>query len=216
MTDSADAAIRERKSRVWKRDDLDFYVEEPRASAALFGVERFVGDIWDPACGSGNIVYSAIDAGYATTATDIARRVDADWFCGELDFLSSDAEGPCPANIVTNPPFFRGKGTEAFIRQALKVAGGKVAIFASIGFLAGAGRANGLFAEHTPHRIWIVTPRVSCPPGDYLAAGNKAGGGSSDWCWLVWDLTAPRSAFPQLGWLRRPVDAQSEQRERAA
>ena len=35
-----------------------------------------------------------------------------------------------------------------------------------------------------------------------LAAGNKAGGGSADWCWLVWDMTAPALAQSQLGWIR--------------
>ena len=67
---------------------------------------------------------------------------------------------------------------------------------------AAQARANGLFAEFPPFRIWIVTPRVSCPPGTYLAAGTKAGNGSSDWCWMVWDLTAPPSPT-RVDWLRR-------------
>jgi hypothetical protein len=190
---------RVRKSHVWKRDNVDFYVEEPRASIALFEVERFVGAVWDPACGSMNIIDAAVQAGLAVRATDIEKRSDRHYFFGEI--LSPEV-APLAPNIVTNPPFFRGKGTEAFIRKALSLACGKVCIFTSIKFLAGAARANGLFAEHTPHRVWIVTPRVSCPPGAWLAAGNTAGGGTDDWCWLVWDMTAPRAAFPQLGWLR--------------
>lgn len=201
-------AARPRKSNVWTRDPLDWYVEESRASAALFDVERFIGPIWDPAYGQGNICEEAKRRDYIVTGSDIVKRVEGKvWWSrdGERDFLKSDRPTLAP-NIVTNPPFFRAKGAEAFIRKALQLARGKVAVFVDICFLAGGERANGLFAEHPPHRIWIVTPRVSCPPGDYLAAGNKAGNGSSDWIWAVWDLTAPAPAFPQLGWLRKPAE----------
>ena len=193
------AEVREKKAKIWERDEHDFYVEERRASQALFAAERFVGRVWDPACGSGQIIKSAAEAGYSTLASDIVCRSPE---VVVSDFINSDFGADVP-NIVTNPPFFRGRGTEAFIRKALSIADGKVAIFASIKFLAGAQRANGLFAEHCPHRIWIITPRVSCPPGEWLAAGNKAGGGTDDWCWLVWSLCDPKPLYPQLGWLRK-------------
>ncbi|TDX61951.1 hypothetical protein EDE12_11252 [Methylosinus sp. sav-2] len=211
-----EASARTRKSHVWKRDALDWYVEETRASAALFEVERFVGAIWDPACGGGNICDEAARRGYIVVGSDIARRVENKvWWSrtGTRDFLT-DASAPLAPNIVVNPPFFRGKGTEAFIRKALALARGKVAVFASIGFLAGDARASGLYTEHTPHRIWHVTPRVSCPPGEWLAEGNKAGGGTDDWVWLVWDLTAPCVSFAQTGWLRKSAAA-SKGRESA-
>jgi hypothetical protein len=214
MTESAKRA---NGAKVWERDPLDWYVEEPRASAALFDVERFVGAIWDPACGGGNICDEGDRRGYIVVGSDIVKRVDGKaWWSrsGTRDFLT-DTSAPLAPNIVTNPPFFGAKGAEAFIRKALQIARGKVAVFVDIRFIAGGERANGLFAENPPHRIWIVTPRVSCPPGEYLAAGNKAGNGSSDWCWLVWELTAPAPAFPQLGWLRRPAGAR-ERRERTA
>jgi hypothetical protein len=204
----SEASNRERKSHIWERGALDWYVEEPRASAAMFEVERFVGPIWDPCCGQGNILRSYLNSrGACCIGTDVVRRCGDDLpFYAELDFLSEfDHATMIPAfhsNIVMNPPFFRAKGAEAFIRKALRLASGKVAAFVDIRFIAGAERANGLFAEHPPHRIWIVTPRVSCPPGEYLAAGGKAGNGSSDWAWLVYDMTAPAPSFPQLGWLR--------------
>ena len=100
-----------------------------------------------------------------------------------------------------NPPFVRAKGAEAFIRKALALASGKVAAFVDIRFIASAKRANGLFADFPPCRIWVVIPRPSCPPGSYLEAGNKAGGGTADWCWIVWDKTAPTQAT-HFGWLR--------------
>lgn len=200
-------ATRDKKSKVWERDQYDWYVEPPDATKALLTVERFVGPVWDPACGGGNIIETYLHTnGGCVIGTDIVRRTDSELFACELDFLSDfdhAALGPAfGSNIVCNPPFYRAKGAEAFIRKALKLANGKVAMFVDIRFLAGADRANGLFREYQPHRIWVITPRVSCPPGKYLAAGNKAGNGSSDWCWVIWDTTAPQ-ATTQFGWLRR-------------
>ena len=195
------APTRDLKAKVWERDALDWYQEPSGASDALFRVERFCGYVWDPACGGGNILEAASRADYPPVGTDIKKRVDRYWFRRESDFLAW-SEPPLAQNIVCNPPFFRAKGAEAFIRKALSLAKGKVAMFLDIRFLAGAERANGLFADHPPHRVWIVTPRVSCPPGDYLAAGNKAGNGSSDYCWCVWDMTAPPAVNSELRWLR--------------
>jgi hypothetical protein len=190
-----------KKAHVWARDPLEWYVEELRATEQLLEVERFIGGIWDPCCGQGNILEVALKAGYAVVGTDVVKRRDRDFIQGGVDFLEQTE--PRAPNVVMNPPFFRGKGTEAFIRKALALVSGKVAAFVDLKFLAGAGRANGLWNEFPPHRIWIVTPRVSCPPGEWLAAGNKAGGGTADWCWAVWDRTAPRVDSPAMGWLRR-------------
>lgn len=194
-------APRVKNARLFERDPFAWYVEPTRATEALLSVERFSGQVHDPCCGQGNIVETLRGAGLDAIGTDIVRRTTAPWFLGELDFLQPLAISA--PNIAMNPPFFRASGAEAFIRKALSLAKGKVAAFVDIRFIAGADRASGLFAENCPHRIWIVTPRVSCPPGSYLAAGNKAGGGSADWAWLIWDLTAPPAANAQLGWLRK-------------
>lgn len=198
-----------RKSHLWERSDFDWYVEPTRATEQLLAVEHFEGSIWDPACGGGNIVKTCIEAGYDAIGTDILRRVDDQWFVSERDFLSTDRV--MADNIVTNPPYFRAKGTEAFIKHALKLCAGKVCIFADIRFLAGAERANGIYREHPPNRIWIITPRVSCPPGEYLMAGNKAGNGSSDYCWLIWNEREHRSADREFGWMTSRNELQPQQ-----
>lgn len=204
------SAVIEKKARIWERDEHDWYVEPPRATEQLLAAETFDGLTLDPACGGGNIVTTLRAAGIDAHGTDIMCRVgDPDdhetwprWFCGRQDFLKRGRLAPF-VNIVTNPPFFRAKGSEAFIRKALALGPVKLAVFADIRFLAGAERASGLFADHPPARVWIVTPRVSCPPGTYLEDGNTAGNGSSDWCWLVWDRAAAPGAT-QMGWLTLP------------
>lgn len=198
-------SARQKKAHTFKRDPLDWYVEPQDCTAALLTVERFVGSVLDPACGQGNIVRSLRDAGVEAFGSDIRRRVpeDTEWFIGEADFLKVPHTAVHQASIVTNPPFYKGAGTEAFIRASLKAARHKVAIFTDLKFLGGDKRAATLYAEHTPHRVWLLTPRPSCPPGEYLLAGNKAGGGTADWVWVVWDLTAPPVSRPTFGWLRR-------------
>jgi hypothetical protein len=191
-------------AHIWKRDENDWYVEPSRASEALFRVETFDGSVWDPACGKGNIVYSALAAGIQAYGTDIVNRhpIDPPGYGGELDFL--EAAYARADNIVTNPPFYRAKGAEAFIRKALSLVGGKVAAFVDIRFIAGGERARGIFSEFPPESVWIIHPRVSCPPGAYLEAGGKAGNGSSDWCWLVWPIRAVRrngGYSTELKWL---------------
>ena len=182
-------AATEKKAHTWVRDDLDWYVEEPIATEKLARVEKFVGSVWDPCCGQGNIVKALLAAGYDAHGTDIVQRADGNWFVAVSDFLGD--HDLTAQNIVMNPPFFRAKGAEAFIRRALAITKGKVCAFVDVKFLAGGKRANGLYLESPPDRIWILTPRVSCPPGEYLAAGNKAEGGTADWCWLVWDNSSP-------------------------
>ncbi|MFG1247286.1 hypothetical protein [Xanthobacter flavus] len=195
-----------KKAHVWARHPEQWYVEPGSVTRQLLTVERFAGPVLDPCCGQGNIVTTMIEHGVQARGMDLVRRVEqgTPWFIGESDFLAGPVAASFP-NLVFNPPFFRAKGAEAFIRHAIGQASAKVAAFVDIRFITGAERANGLFAEHTPHRIWIVTPRVSCPPGEYLAAGNEAKGGTADWCWLVYDVTAPPVAVSQVGWLRRPA-----------
>lgn len=191
----------EKAAHVWERDGLDWYVEPELATAKLLSKERFVGKIHDPSCGGGNIVRACIGAGYDASGSDITTRIEPRerWFSGEYDFLGP--EDPFVyQNIIMNPPFFRAKGAEAFIRKAISVTRGKVCAFVDVKFLAGTGRANGLFTDHKPTRIWIITPRVSCPPGEYLLRGGKASGGTADWCWIVWDQSSSSTAT-EFGWL---------------
>lgn len=203
--------MKARKAHIFERDELDWYVEPERATRQLLARERFMGPVWDPACGGGNIIRALVDNGHRALGTDIKRRVDKSvgWFHGERDFLKMDR--PVAGNIICNPPYYRAKGTEAFVRKAIELAWGKVAIFATLQFLAGAARASGLYQECKPTRVWIITPRVSCPPGQYLAEGGKAQGDTKDYCWLVWDKTAPAPAQPAMDWLTAADGTSSEE-----
>lgn len=181
----------------------DWFVEECFCTSLLLGAETFEGVTLDPACGQGNIVNTLIGAGLVAYGTDIVQRTNQDWFVGTLDFLSDDEPEVDFRNIICNPPFYGSVGAEAFIRRALSLASGKVAMFVEQRFLTSSGRSNGIYAEFPPDAIYAISPRPSCPPGQHLLDGGKLGGGKQDFVWLVWDM-ASEFGETRFQWLRGP------------
>lgn len=193
-----------KEAHLWDRSAQEWYVEPSSVTTQLLSREEFTQPIWDPACGGGNIVRACLAAGLLAFGTDIVNRIGgpSPWFNGLADFLATEPSDYLGADIICNPPFARGVMTEAFIRHALKrLSLKKLAVFTEIKFLTSARRANGLYAELPPSRVWMLSPRPSCPPGAYIAAGNKPQGGTADFCWIVWD-SATEGGQTSLGWLR--------------
>lgn len=191
-------------ARVYARAADEWYVEPGRCTTQLLGVEKLYGTVLDPACGQGNIVKALRAGGVEAYGSDIRDRAGSpDWFLGCHDFL--EGQPPIiPDHIVCNPPFYRGDGTESFIRRALSLVKGKVIIFAQTTFLHNSDRVTSLYRELPPDRGWIITPRPSCPPGEYLEAGGEAEGGTTDWSWFVWDASMPaflRRGDTAIGWV---------------
>jgi hypothetical protein len=190
---------RPRQTRIFAKDPHGWYVEPGDCAAGLAEVVDLRGRTWDPACGMGQVVQALRARGLISYGTDIVRRVgdDAPWFLGECDFLA-DTMAMRPENIVFNPP---ARQAEAFIRIALRAAREKVCAFVNVRFLFSRRRATGLWFDVPPTKIWFVTPRPACPPGDYILAGNKPEGGLADWVWLTWT----KGEDPQPpGWIVRP------------
>jgi hypothetical protein len=202
-------APKAKATHLWTRAKDEWYVEPLFVTNALFDVEKFDGGIWDPACGRGNILIAAMTNtamafGHGDNeiiGSDIVQRGCISqqlWL--EKDFLKcADLLAP---NIITNPP---ARLAELFIRHALSLHPEKLAVFVNARFLFSTARAKGLWADLAPARIWFVNPLLSCPPGEWLLAGNKAGGGTHEYCWLVWDRWPNNS--PIAGWLvaRQPM-----------
>lgn len=186
--------------------DADGWYQEPVAATEfLLKREPIQGGVWDPACGAGNIVTACLAAGLPAVGTDLRDRVTKRsrngpvrpwWFIGTGDFLTQTDElwnaVTWMPNVVTNAPYGGAKLAEAFIRKAVALHGvQKVCAFVNSKFLFSDGRAEGLYAEIPPDRIYPVRPRPSCPPGAFLRAGGKAEGGIENFVWLIWDLAQP-------------------------
>jgi hypothetical protein len=145
----------------------------------FLSVETFEGAIWEPACGQGHLSKVLIDAGYEVISTDLVARGYGE---AGVDFLMEWQ--PRAPNIVTNPPF---KLSSGFVRNALKLTTGKVAMLLKVGFLEGVERAD--VFDHAP------LARVH---GLYSTNMNGKGGMIA-YAWFVWEHGY--SGKPTLGWI---------------
>jgi hypothetical protein len=179
----------------FERDEHDWYVEPHWCPRRLFEEEDFDGEILDPACGWGRIVRAAIDAGYPARASDIIVRPSGDAAVDRLKREANfrDCDGPA-VNIVCNPPY---RVYPTFAQHALQLARRKVALIFPVARL----NAAHWIAGAPLRRIWLMSPRPPMPPGSYLEAGHKPGGGRVDFCWLVFDHGYAGEA--EVRWLHR-------------
>jgi hypothetical protein len=184
-----------RNSHIWDRDKSDWYVGPKWCSERLFAEELFQGEIYDPNCGWGRVLRSAKNVGYAVRGSDIVIRPSGD---AEIDAVKSQADfRDCvdPAdNIVSNPAF---RALPNFIQLALAVSRRKVAVIYPVARL----NAAVWLANAPVCRVWLMQPRPPMPPGSYLEAGHKPGGGRVDFCWLVFEHGHTGPA--EVRWLRR-------------
>ena len=190
MSNVIDAMKIPKLSHVWKREPHEHYCEPSWCSERLFAVERFAGPLLDPACGFGTIVNAARKAGIEASGSDLVNR----GFPGVRvdDFLAQDWHPV--ASIVTNPPF---KKSAEFAVHACKLARKVAMIIPTTRLHAASGWLNAL-----PLRcVWLMTPRPSMPPGYTIAAGEKPGGGTIDFSWVIFERGY--SGQPELRWLHR-------------
>jgi len=166
----------------------EHYVEPIWCSERLFQEEPFEGSIYDPCCGIGRILISALRHGHKAYGSDIASR---GWDSTPQNFFDHHS---LHDNIVCNPPFDE---LERFACHALNRARFKVAMIFPTARLNAARWLQG-----TPlQTVWLLTPRPSMPPGRVIKEGGKVGGGKTDYCWLVW--SHGYAGPPQMKWLRR-------------
>lgn len=165
----------------------DFYPTPKWATHALIDNERFDGDIWECACGNGAMSEVLKRASSDVVSTDLYDRGYGD---GGVDFLEADW---CASNIVTNPPY---NSAEGFVRAGTRLANRKLALLLRLAFLEGAHRANTIFAEIPPSRVWVFSERITF----YPAGAVQQGSGTTAYAWFVWDKDAPSST--ELKWLK--------------
>lgn len=182
------------RSSGYVRDGLDFYVEPIWCTELLLDAEYFLGPIWDPACGSGNVVAACRARRFEVMGSDLAQRPGLDPRDAGHDFLNDDPPEPV-GSIICNPPF---RHAEAFIRHALEIAEHKVAMILPLKFLASTRRYD-LFKSIPVSCVYTLSSRPSMPPGGVAV---EAAGGFADYCWLV--ATHGHKGPPLHDWLIRP------------
>ena len=168
-------------------DGPDFFPTPPWATYALIDNESFKGDIWESACGNGAMSNVLDQTGQRVISSDLFNRGFGE--IGE-DFLTPTRRA---ANIVTNPPY---NAAEGFVRSGLSQAGKKFALLLRLAFLEGANRANTIFAQSPPSRVWVFSERITFYPANAVQAGS----GTTAYAWFVWDKGATGST--ELKWFK--------------
>ena len=107
------------------REKDDFYPTPPYVVEELLKRETFEGNIWECACGEGDISKVFIIKGYDVISTDLVYR----GYGEQLNFLQNDLVAD---NIITNPPY---KDALEFIVQAKKSQENKLLCFSKQFFL---------------------------------------------------------------------------------
>ena len=164
----------------YRREALDYYVEPKSATRALLAVEDFTGGIiYDPACGSGNIVSACREAGLPAYGSDLVDRGSGEAW--GVDFLDAPLREECPAFILCNPPF--GLSLD-FAKKALAIATRKVAFIQRLCWLEGQKRSA--FMETSPlARVYVFRNRICMPPGEKKDLPAK--GGFIAYAWFIWE-----------------------------
>jgi hypothetical protein len=157
------------------RQKDDFYATPRQGIEKLLRVEKFDGAIWEPACGNGAIASVLAEYGYDVVSTDLVERGYGE---ARTDFLL--CFHPRAPNIVTNPPF---KLNMEFMRRAVYLATGKVALLMRLGCLEGIER--GKFYRRTPlARVWVFSSRLQIWRDAEIDSGA---GGMIGFAWFVWE-----------------------------
>jgi len=172
------------------REKDDFYPTPERATLALLKAEQFIGPVWEPACGDGAISKLFEAAGHTVVSSDL---VDRGYGETRVDFLM-EYKSRAP-NVVTNPPF---KLAVPFVKHALGLTTGKVAMLLKIAFLEGQERAA-LFRGSPLARVHVFSQRLAFVPGGTSEARKLDGGGMMAFAWFVWDHGYAEP--PRIGWI---------------
>ena len=154
-----------------KRLQDDFYPTPEYVTEALLTNYRFDGEIWECACGDGQMSEVLKRHGYKVISTDLVDRGYYDRVPAAVDFLLENMR--CD-NIITNPPFSLAY---EFIEQALRLGDKCVALLLPVRYLTGKKRVE-LYKKHPPHKIIVIPNKV-----DFVGTGNPV----MEFAWFVWD-----------------------------
>jgi hypothetical protein len=168
-------------------DGPDFFPTPRWATCALADNEKFVGDIWECACGDGAMSHALAMNGNHVESSDLYQRGFGE---SGIDFLDANRRA---SNIVTNPPY---NSAEGFVAAGLRKADRKFALLLRLAFLEGANRANTIFARNPPSRVWVFSERITF----YPAGAEIRGSGTTAYAWFVWDKDA--AGQTELKWFK--------------
>jgi hypothetical protein len=167
-------------------DGPDYFPTPAWATHALIDNEKFIGDIWECACGDGAMSKVLQETGRPVRSSDL---YDRGFGKTGVDFVGSDIPAD---NIVTNPPY---NSAEGFVATGVKSSRHKFALLLRLAFLEGVNRTNTIFSRCPPSRVWVFSERVTF----YPAGASVKSSGTTAYAWFVWDKEAKGT---ELKWFK--------------
>jgi hypothetical protein len=170
-----------------EREINDFYPTPSFCVDELLKREKFNGEIWECACGTGNISETLKSEGLQVYSSDLIDYGYGDDF---FDFLQSEKKTD---NIITNPPF---KDALEFVLKAKQSANKKIAFFLKTVFLESADRYEMFQDKEFPLKtVYQFSKRVSL----YKGGVKMKNSGMVAYAWFVWDKDYKGN--PNISWI---------------
>lgn len=166
------------------RASYDLYTTDPKALERFLDVFKLNKNVWEVACGLGDLSEVLKKRDYKVYSTDINDY----GYKGQnrtINFLSNEVlpqpqEGLLECDILTNPPF--NKSLE-FVKQALNIIedGYNVVMFLRLQFLEGQARKS-FFENNPPKEIYVFSKRMN-----YINPfGVNQKSSAICYAWFVW------------------------------
>jgi len=156
------------------REINDFYPTPSYVVDELLKREEFSGNVWECACGEGDISKVLENNDYEVISSDLIDR----GYGEQLDFLQSNR---IVDNIITNPPF---KLALDFVLKAKKQGRKKIAMFLKTVWLESEGRYEMFQDKEFPLKtVYQFSKRVSL----YKEGVKMKNSGMIAYAWFVWE-----------------------------
>ena len=172
-----------------ERETNDFYATDPKALELFLDKINKDGiklhdNIWECACGTGNLSKVLEKRGYNVFSTDL---VDRGFGLDRVNFLETIVKF---TDILTNPPY---KYALDFVKHSLDILedGYYAIFFLKIQFLEGKARKN-FFENYPPKYVYVHSERQKCAINNDFSKVNSS---AVCYCWFIW----------QKGWKGEPI-----------
>lgn len=179
-----------------KNRKADCYQTPPVAVEALLKHAWLPNKLWEPCCGSGNIVNVLRESGREVIGSDLNDYGDPTHFYGRDFLMERKAPDGCQS-IVTNPPFMLA---HEFVRHALTLVP-HVVMLLRLAFIESEKRCD-ILDEAPLEHIYVFRKRL---PMMHRAGweGRKANSGMA-FAWFVWDQKMMRgpTGIERISWER--------------
>lgn len=163
------------------RQNEDYYATDKVAIDGLNSVWEIPQNIWECACGEGDLSKRLEELGHMVYSTDL---VDRGYGNGNIDFLKTTELSQDCTCILTNPPY--NKALE-FVNHSLELLpqGGYCVMFLKTTFLESKKRYNKLFSINPPKYVFQFVSRVLCAKNGDFETMIAGGGSAVSYAWFV-------------------------------